>query len=294
MLAAASEHNVIVSPHNDVPEEDFYRHVGNTSFGKSLQIRQLFNWCMIRSLRNMEKVDDRKLKLDSKKEGYVDPKKIAMIIMEEFVNDLRKGTTDIDWEAEETSNSVDESIDDGEDTELRELFEEEDEEDEEEEKDLANSKAKAPSKTWLARKFNAKRVKIPNSKNVSNEKNLQSLQGRILDIQHEIEDWAQVLDNTNVGTEWEKFSRQSPNSPVDNEVINEKPRVDDIERELSTKMDHLYIHSHLLQSSSSAISQLSTHKLNKLSQKFLWKVNDDVEQINAKTLLIGLSKSLLE
>lgn len=295
MLASQDDQHAIISPHKDVPEEDFYRHIGNTSFGKGLQIRQLFNWCIIRSLRNLENEDSEKqhpeIKRKLKNNGgeYVDPRRIALVIMKEFVNDIRKGTVDIDWEAEEESIYEDEAAENGEDTELRELFDDDDDEISEDMKNLPRK-----SKRNRSRTADDKRPKIPNSKNVENEKNLESLEGKVDAIKEEIKGWAEVLDSQTPETEWRHLSEEMITSEHEPEIAQASISIHDIRQDLVTRMDQLHIHAHMLSSNAQALSELSTQKIDKLSHHFVSTVNCNLRQVNAKNLLKGLSKSLAD
>lgn len=299
MLASQEDHNMIVSPHKDVPEEDFYRHVGNTSFGRGLQIRQLFNWCVIRSLRKMGNQENEEQAKSEMKEGaYVNPKKIAIVIIEEFVNDLRKGAVNIDWEEEESGSG--EEFSDAEDTELRNLFDDDDDDDEVNNNGLNNKnnalKKNSSKKSRNKKNTTKRRNRIANSKNVANEKNLESLQGRIDAIEREIVDWTRVLNDCEVDTEWKQLSKKSTAPPEKTQPLHEEPSIEDIRENITEKMNKLYIHSHLLNSGSEALSQLTGVKLDKLSRKFVPTVHDQNANArsNTQTLLKGLSKSLLE
>ncbi|CAR28166.1 hypothetical protein ZYGR_0N06570 [Zygosaccharomyces rouxii] len=260
------EPRVIHSPSKDLPEEDFYRHIGDTSFGKSLQIRQLFNWCIIRSLRNKESQP-------SAPTDGLDANRIALTIVKEFVNDLRNGKISIDWEAEESDGSGDIHNDnDDEDTELKELFAE-------------DGNLRLPKK-----ESKNDRSTMPNVKNIENQKNLADLESKIESIRREIQDWAHVLDSQKIESEWSQIRRVT----IPQEQQKEEPLQDDSStyEDLVQRIDKLKLHTHLLESHADALSEVSNKKIDILSKDFV-KVNHS-RQINAKGLLKGLSNSLVE
>lgn len=291
MLSTQDDQFGIVSPHKDVPEEDFYRHIGNTSFGKSLQTRQLFNWCSIRTLRKIENEDARKREnnvVAQDQQLYTDPKSIALSIMKEFVSDLRKGNLDIDWEAEEFAYDEDESNDEADfadDTELRQLFEED-----EDDTDYVPSITKRKEKRS---KFmgDTERVKIPNVKNLENEKNLIILQANIIKLKDEVEGWSPVLDIQKPQMEWKDLQSSSIFDIVADQTAIDESSLDHIKDALVQSMDKLQLHSHLLHSSSKVLSQITAKKLDDLSKNFGTKVQN---QLDSKVLLRELSKSLAE
>lgn len=277
VLASQDDGHGIVSPHRDVSEKDFYRHIGDTSFGKGLQMRQLFNWCTIRALRRLE---EKETNQTSRRENgeYVDPKKIALVIMKEFVNDLRRGSIDIDWEAEEAAANSGDDNEVGEDTELRELFDDDDGE-----KKIRRKKMR----------FNIEgRKKVPNSKNVENEKNLKILESRVKNLKDEIESWAQVLGKQKPEAEWEVIDKQFslPNQDMAIDEVATK----NVSQDLTRRLDRLQVHSHLLDSSSKAFSVLLKARRDKLTQSFAATVRDNTQQIDSKSILKSLSKSLTE
>lgn len=291
LLALQDDQHGIVSPHKSVPERDFHRHIGNTSFGKGLQLRQLFNWCIIRALRKLEEKESSSQRTTGNAgDRYVDPTKIALSILKEFVNDLRKGAIDIDWEAEEEASGDDEAVGTGEDTELRELFE--DEEDPKKDKGLNDKHTKRRLRSKVGRSEDSK---IPNSKNVQNEKNLEALESRIKDIKEEIESWAQVLSAQQPEAEWEAIDKDvSRMSLVPSKVEATDHTMDNIQEDLIQRLDRLQIHSHLLGSSSQALSLLIRDRHDKLSQDFASIIKHNGPEIDPKALLKGLSKSIAQ
>ncbi|EDO15201.1 hypothetical protein Kpol_401p6 [Vanderwaltozyma polyspora DSM 70294] len=294
MLSMYDENIGIISPHKDVPEEDFFRHIGDGSFGKGLQIRQLFSWCAIRSLRKMEtepnfRQESLSVPSDSRDEdSYLNPKKIALKIISEFVNDLRKDKIDIDWEAE---ISLDDDDDDdtgnanADDTELRQLFEE----DEDDTDYIAKPKKNKPKRKT---KSQLPKMKIPNIKNLENETNLKLLEENIKKLKSEISDWAIVLNNQSPHSEWEDLCKEYTFEP-EVEFQDTEATTDNLENELNIQMDKLNLHSHLLGSTSTALSKLNNKKRNMLAQVLSSKVKTSKQQVNSKLLLNELSKSLL-
>ncbi|GAV54159.1 hypothetical protein ZYGR_0AK06610 [Zygosaccharomyces rouxii] len=261
------EPRIIHSPNRDLPEEDFYRHIGDTSFGKSLQIRQLFNWSIIRSLRNKESQP-------SAPTDGLDANRIALTIIKEFVNDLRNGKISIDWEAEESDGNGDNHNDyDEEDTELRELFAE-------------DGNLRLPKQ-----KSKNDRSTMPNVKNIENQKNLADLESKIESIRKEIQEWTHVLDSQTIESEWSQIRRVTiPQEEQTDESLQEEDS--STYEDLVQRIDKLKLHTHLLESHADALSEVSNKKIDILSKDFI-KVNLSRE-INAKGLLKGLSNSLVE
>lgn len=289
ILASQDDGNGIVSPHKDVPEKDFYRHIGDTSFGKSLQMRQLFSWCIIRSLKKLEEKEmESKQTARTESRDYADPKKMALVIMKEFVNDLRRGNIDVDWEAEEAADGDEDNDETGEDTELRELFDDNDDDD---------GAGTGNTRTVRRKKHQsniADRPKIPNSKNVENEKNLEVLEGLVRNLKEEVDSWAQVLGKQNPEAEWQTIDRQFSLPDKKLETANDDLPVAHISQDLTRRLDRLQVHSHLLNSSSEALSVLLGARRDKLSRSFAATVRDTGRQIDPKCILKSLSESLTE
>ncbi|QLL32255.1 hypothetical protein HG536_0C04240 [Torulaspora globosa] len=291
LLAVQDDQHGIVSPHKSVPERDFHRHIGNTSFGKELQLRQLFNWCIIRALRKLEEKESSSQRTSGNAgDRYVDPSKIALSILKEFVSDLRKGAIEVDWEAEEEASGDDEPAAAGEDTELRELFEEEEDVESSEGHNERHTKRRLRPKVRRSEDS-----KIPNSKNVQNEKNLEALESRIKDIKEEVQSWAQVLSAQWPEAEWKAIDTEvSSMSPVPPQGEATELTVDKIQEDLIQRLDRLQIHSHLLGSSSQALSLLIKDRQDKLSQDFTSTIKHNGPEIDPKALLKGLSKSIAQ
>ncbi|CAI4064939.1 MIND complex subunit DSN1 SKDI_09G1730 [Saccharomyces kudriavzevii IFO 1802] len=311
--------STIISPHKDIPEEDFYTVVGNvSSFGKNLQIRQLFNWCLIRSLHKLEsraksreeeaelERQTKKSKLESTKTetDYVDPKRLAMVIIKEFVDDLKRDHIAIDWEDEEKYEDEDEekALDDTEnydDTELRQLFQEnDDDDDDDDEMDYSEIQRSR-------RKFNERRKTVsnepkkllPNGKNVENTKNLSLLLSKVNAIKNEVKEWATTLDTSRPDLEWQELASLS-SQPHDLESDTEEANVafKDIETKLETKVDELRYQSHILNSHSLALGEITNSKLDKLNTETMRKISNETDDehsqaINSQQLLKGLSVS---
>lgn len=260
------EPRIVQSPNRNLPEKDFYRHIGDTSFGKDLQIRQLFNWCITRSLRNKESQP-------SAPTDGLDANRIALTIIKELVNDLRNGKINIDWEAEESDGNDDNHNDnDDEDTELRELFAE-------------DGNLRLPKQ-----KSKNHRSTMPNVKNIENQKNLADLDSKIESIRKEIQDWAQVLDSQTIDSEWSQIRRIT--DPQEEQMEESLQDDSSTYEDLIQRIDKLKLHTHLLESHADALSQVSDRKIDILSKDFV-KVNLS-RQVNTRGLLKGLSNSLVE
>ncbi|SCW01141.1 LAFE_0D05996g1_1 [Lachancea fermentati] len=285
-MLSFQDNSHIISPHKDVPEEDFYRHIANTSFGQDLQIRQLFNWCFIRALRKRETVNASQKKVkEGPDETYVDPNKIAMVIMKEFVHELRKGLIQIDWEAENNDIQLnDKQSYEEEDTELRELFD-----DDEEENRISQVKKR--------RKTTA--IKIPNEKNLQNSKSLLILQEQVDKLKAEIQTWVKYLDVDDHLGDWSTFKSEleacSENIIT---TVESKPTAEDMKMQLVTRMDRFYSMCHFLSSYSQLLSETSGRKLQQLKTYInnadAWAVPMENRRKGTKELLQGLSKSLVQ
>lgn len=198
--------------------------------------------------------------------------------LKEFVNDLRRGSIDIDWEAEEAAANSGDDNEVGEDTELRELFDDDDGE-----KKIRRKKMR----------FNIEgRKKVPNSKNVENEKNLKILESRVKNLKDEIESWAQVLGKQKPEAEWEVIDKQF--SLPNQDMAIDEVATTNVSQDLTRRLDRLQVHSHLLDSSSKAFSVLLKARRDKLTQSFAATVRDNTQQIDSKSILKSLSKSLTE
>lgn len=309
--------STIISPHKDVPEEDFYTVVGNASFfGKNLQIRQLFNWCLIRSLHKLEAKAKgpeeepelehltKKPKLESAKDetSYVDPKRMAMVILKEFVDDLKKDHIAIDWEDEEKDEDEEKALDDTEnydDTELRQLFQENDDDDDDDD-DMDYSEIQSSRRKLKERRkalLNEPRKLLPNGKNVENTKNLSLLEGKVHAIKNEVKEWATTLDTSRPDLEWQELTSLSSQP---HEAASDKEgsqlTFTDIEAKLATKVDELRYQSHILNSHSLALNEITNSKLNKLNVETMRKISNETDDdqshaINSQQLLKGLSLS---
>lgn len=289
MLSLQDEENFntshIVSPHKDVPEKDFYRHIANTSFGHGLQVRQLFNWCLIRCLRKRE-TQERRSEGREESDAYIEPTRIATVILKEFVGDLRKGNLEFDWEGinipEEREEDNGSELDgySEEDTELRELFDD-------------DTLHKRPTNT---RKRHGKSIlKIPNEKNLQNSKNLIMLQEKISAIRTEIDQWRKELDQSDPQPEWSKLKQRVADTDIPN-PINKEPRLEEIKKKATMKMDSFHEMSHLLNSHSKLLVQTTEKKLEKMSRCIITststKADDSARKASTKQLLRGLSKAL--
>ncbi|CAI4392185.1 CFA_G0027220.mRNA.1.CDS.1 [Saccharomyces cerevisiae] len=320
MLASqANGGSTIISPHKDIPEEDFYTVVGNASFGKNLQIRQLFNWCLMRSLhklelkaKNQEEEGElehlaKKSKLESTKAetDYVDPKRLAMVIIKEFVDDLKKDHIAIDWEDEEKYEDEDEekildNTENYDDTELRQLFQENDDDDDDDDDEVDYSEIQRSRRKFSERrKALPKEPKklLPNSKNVENTKNLSILTSKVNAIKNEVKEWAVTLDTSRPDLEWQELTSFS-SQPLEPLSDTEEPdlAIADVETKLETKVDELRYQSHILNSHSLALNEITNSKVNKLNIETMRKISSETDDdhsqvINPQQLLKGLSLS---
>ncbi|AMD20677.1 HDL067Cp [Eremothecium sinecaudum] len=284
MLSLQGEENVdvmkseVISPHKDVPESDFYRHIANTSFGRGLQIRQLFIWCLIRCLRKLETQDEH-ITANENNSTYINPRRIRMVILREFVQDLRKGKIDVDWDC---NNIVEEEQyrDDTEDTVLRELFDDDNED-------------KEPGARRTAKR-KLKLVKIPNEKNIQNLENVRILEEKISKLKSEIQRWSTVLDDNTYQTNWEAL-RKPTQVPTEPGRFNlpPVPKIEDVKLGFSRRIDTLYGSAHLLHSHARLLNktiQIKSGAVSRtLTKKTIPKKPTETKQFTRK-LLLSLSK----
>lgn len=314
--------NVIVSPHKEVPEQEFYKHVGDVSFGKGLQVRQLFNWCSDRTYTRIQESDRKRG--SAKKMGnyeddvYGDPKKITMDIIKNFVQDLKKGAIDIDWEAEAEEDNDAGFTNQVDDSELRALFDEYEDDDtrganarrnlgyydDDEEYDVTlaiqptrperqNRKKLNRTKpsSGRKRKIAAPQFRLPNSKNVENEKNLVMLKEKISRLEKEIEDWAVTLDSYDPHKEWEaikEIETDSVNGVEDSIVLAE----DEVANSLQERLYCLSSNAHLLDSTSQALLESLKLKIDKLSRGCTTNEEIEKKSMDSRQLLRGLAHAL--
>ncbi|KAL3233600.1 Kinetochore-associated protein DSN1 [Nakaseomyces bracarensis] len=318
MLSGPDRKNTIVSPHKEVPEEEFYKHVGDVSFGKGLQVRQLFNWCSDRTYTRILESDRKRasnVKTGYDDNVYGDPKKITMDIIKCFVQDLKKGTVEIDWEAEE-EEVIEEGLVD--DSELRALFEDYEDDDTRganvkrtlgyhDEEDFDVTLAIQPTRPELEnrkklhrsrgnnlrkRKIIAPQFRLPNSKNVENEKNLQMLKEKISRLEKEIDDWASTLDSYDAHEDWDRI-RNVKTDPVPKDVST-GIEIEKVGTSLHERIYCLSSNAHLLDSTSRALLESLKLKIDKLSR--VCYINDAIEKksLDTRQLLQGLASTLNE
>ena len=348
---------MMISPHRDVPENQFYRYLGNSHGDPQLQLKQLFSWCAIRSFEKLR----HDLKGQEKFSGglpsnFIETKNITLSIIQNFVDDLRRDQLDIDWNAEDRSdigkykeklgtvNSLEH--DEAEDTILKNLFkdddEDEDEQDDDEEGDQIergreddesteyNSDAKSESfyytgigikripkiKNKRSNKLDAQKTEqsqhhnelkkkdiplLPNSKNIKNEQNLLILTEKVEKLTNELNDWITVLDNKDL----EEHIRGKINTkdiqlerePIQRELESNSSLVhmlsiDDIEKDLVSRMNKLQVHTHLIKAHSNILSKTTTNKIKLLTNEFRNREKPKGDGIDSKQLLRGLSETL--
>lgn len=313
MLSTGVDRHVIVSPHKEVPEQEFYKHVGDLSFGKSLQLRQLFNWCCDRTYTRIQEADRKKTQSQTLEENgsYGDPKKITMNIIKSFVHDLKKGTLDIDWEAEEEEEEDDYSGN-GNDTELNALFDDHNDgntrhtsarqnltlyDDEFDitlgiqptrpELEYRNNK-KNNRQSTRKRKIQTPHKKLPNTKNVENEKNLIMLKQKIDILENDINEWANTLDSHDPQKEWQLIKDVKPDNTTPEQTITNANPV----KELEDRLKAMSMNAHLLDSTSKTLLELSRIKLDKLRRAYYDTAKNEKKQIESTRLLRGLASSL--
>ncbi|SCU97671.1 LADA_0H07580g1_1 [Lachancea dasiensis] len=308
-ILSTQDNSHIISPHKDVPEDDFYRHIANTSFGQDLQIRQLFSWCFIRCLRKWETKDGQLDKPDASNDGeaYVNPKRIALVIIKEFVDELRKGKAEVSWDAEESREGAqeDHSQYQEEDTELRELFEDDDDDDDDDNDDDNNIRDRKRARRKGMKGNRKPSIKVPNEKNIQNAKNMEVLQMQINTLDEEIKDWIHELDEPEGVTEWHRLGNEisslktkltsSTPSPVAGEVTDP---LAELEGKLQSRMAQFHAISHFLHSNSQLLTDSVRRKLQIMSNT----INENTflcqgagrpsARTSTKDLLLGLSRSL--
>ena len=191
---------------------------------------------MRHELRSQEKFND------ALPEDFVDTKNVALSIIKDFVDDLRSGRLDIDWNAEDEEDVRqyrDEirqnQTEEVEDTVLKNLFKD-DEEDVDDDGHGENTETSdTRSESYYYTGFDVKRIPgfkhksnkkkgiqsinphvkaklekmplLPNSKNIKNEQNLVLLQEKVAKLKRELADWVGVLDNQNLKDEWTELTQ---------------------------------------------------------------------------------------
>ena len=234
----------VISPHRDIPENQFYRYLAPQESTES-QLMQLYSWCAMRSyaklrheLKSQEKFSEA-LPAD-----FVQTKNTALSIIKDFVDDLRRGRLNIDWNAEDEedvrqyrdSAANDDNGEEVEDTVLKNLFRDDDEDEgADAHGDTENTETSdTRSESYYYTGFDVKKIPgfkhstrkgrgvrsvnpevkaklekmplLPNSKNIKNEQNLALLQEKVAKLKRELNDWVEVLDNPNLADEWTELS----------------------------------------------------------------------------------------
>ncbi|AAS54737.1 AGR247Cp [Eremothecium gossypii ATCC 10895] len=267
----------IVSPHKDVPETDFYRHIANTSFGRGLQTRQLFNWCFIRCLRKYEE-NIGTMSAGNDAADYTSPKRISMMILKEFVQDLRKGKLEMDWDGKSIPEG-DEQGDVTEDTVLRELF------DEDEHHGARSSPTRRKRKAML----------IPNEKNIQNMENIKVLEEKIAELRDEISQWSVELDKEEHQTAATVLETVPQSRDVEIDALPAVPIVPNFKMQFCQSMDRLLGSSHLLAAHAQLLSKTLALKSGKIAKRISNRKRigkSHASKAAIKNLLVGLSSTM--
>lgn len=138
---------------------------------------------------------------------------------------------------------------------------------------------------------------LPNSKNVENTKNLSILTSKVNAIKNEVKEWAVTLDTSRPDLEWQELTSFS-SQPLEPLSDTEEPdlAIADVETKLETKVDELRYQSHILNSHSLALNEITNSKVNKLNIETMRKISSETDDdhsqvINPQQLLKGLSLS---
>ncbi|SMN21160.1 similar to Saccharomyces cerevisiae YIR010W DSN1 Essential component of the MIND kinetochore complex (Mtw1p Including Nnf1p-Nsl1p-Dsn1p) [Maudiozyma saulgeensis] len=185
----SNREQMMISPHRDVPESQFYRYLGNVQGDSQSQLKQLYSWCAIRSFEKMRHdLKGQEKFSEGLPSNFIENKNITLSIIKNFVDDLRRGQLDIDWNAEDRSNIgryKEEPLilhnnepEDAEDTILKNLFKDDDYDEEGEEtqendndrefNDDTEENSDSKSESFYYTGINIKR--IPKSKNKRSDK----------------------------------------------------------------------------------------------------------------------------
>ncbi|CCK71694.1 MIND complex subunit DSN1 KNAG_0H02790 [Huiozyma naganishii CBS 8797] len=304
---ASQREDSIILPHDDVPVEQFYRHLAYASVEDRL--KQLFTWCAKRSYDKISQQSDR----TRAGAAYLDAKKITSEIIGEFVTDLQKGADDIAWEVPEREvpqNEIPGSTEDKEDTEIQELFDD-DPTDQPGDNDTTYTfdgfrerkflkKRKVERQKIRPRRRNLEiKTLLLNPKNVENEKNLKVLVEKVDKLQAELEEWKILLDEQEPAKEWEEFSIRSENERKRCEEEGVQVEVDtsildDLKRDVENCLDRLSVHAHLFDSHSKMLLSTTVKKLNILKDELKRRQFFYEKPINSQLLLSELSKALIK
>ena len=295
LLNQENQLNDIISPHKDVHESEFYRYMNN-SFAQDLKMKQLMNWCLIRTLR---KTELKNAQLENKSES----KKIALTILKDFVRDIRKGNHDIDWESEGPEQEPDTERVLEDEAEISNLFKDDNnvvvspdfnssptkkrtevELDTDEE---VKTKPKTKGKGEVSVKF----ARIPNEKNIQNKESVKILEKKIQTIQEEVEQWSRDLSKVKLP----HYKLPEPQTAVvklpDNLQLTATSK-EAVHLDFQKRIDGLQETTRLLSATSKLLEQTASMKLKKLNNCMVSKTSTD--KTSTKTLLRGLSRSLLQ
>lgn len=299
-IANAQHDGQLVSPHGDIPEDEFYKHIGNSSFGRELQLKQLFHWSLNRSLHKFEKKEQVANKKTNGNSAYVEPHRIALDILKSFIGDLKKEENLINWEAEEIVEDQEnlQNEENHEDTELMELFAED-----LSIRDLPSieteslSSSNTRKKIWKSKyPFNdEKMIKLPNIKNLKNAESLKILTDKVERLNNEVSAWSRVLDNQKIDQEWSDYNVQIANQT--RQKLELSKTIDfytTMRDDLQIRIDDLMYRSHFLQTAQQCLNNAIKIRLKSLSGKINSTNSTISTEVhgNVRPLLRGLSEVL--
>lgn len=138
------------------------------------------------------------------------------------------------------------------------------------------------------RKIQTPHKKLPNTKNVENEKNLIMLKQKIDILENDINEWANTLDSHDPQKEWQLIKDVKPDNTTPEQTITNANPV----KELEDRLKAMSMNAHLLDSTSKTLLELSRIKLDKLRRAYYDTAKNEKKQIESTRLLRGLASSL--
>ncbi|KAH3901013.1 uncharacterized protein SCODWIG_02931 [Saccharomycodes ludwigii] len=291
----ANRKGVLVSPHKDIPDSDFYRHADN-SFGKDLQLKQIFNWCLIRELDNLKEVEQKRL-LSNKKDGSIGQRgeEEEEEEEEEDNDDDEKRTKEEEEKEKEKEKGKGKEDDTGEDIINSDIDPRQialnifrdfvnDLRNDKVDVDWCNDRGNTSASDYghanadlgvdnnksdiledigNNKKHKMKKVFIPNLKNKSNRENVKLLNYKILQLQKEIDQWRKLLILE------PNYDNMLENTKTPNIYAKEVPNIIplptlNLERNFRLRLDKFKEISHLINSNLKVISNIQSKQLNTL------------------------------